>query len=179
MPNTLLWADATADDLPLLQSLRFGNQLYELEISDWLSQDAGKFLGQNGNFIWAYFNRSGDCVGFTSLSTALWNLTGSGGCSALVDIMYIPALGIDKRFHSVGSGEIPFPDRYLGQMLNHVIQEATKRKRTRDKLGLLTHPDNGKAADIYQSKCGFEKLPLYYFVDSNPETPYFQWIRKI
>ena len=112
---------------------------------------------QRGTTAWLYRNQAEEVVGFGSLGPIRWRWPLPDGSYA--NLLIIPMLGIDERFH----GKPPEEEwRYSRQIMNHLVYEARQMsagaKKPIEWLLLLVHSDNERAIKLYE-KFDFVLIP--------------------
>lgn len=143
--KTLIPVPLDETNRDLLSNFDGGPTRYGAIATEWIK---GPHLNKSlarGNLVWAYLDPEDNPVGYASLGKARW---------AGLDISYIAMLGVDVN----AQGKPPASscrDRYCGQIVAHLIQEASKFNLP--VLGLHCAPDNIKALRLY-AEFGFTAL---------------------
>lgn len=99
--------------------------------------------------VWTYANAAGRRVGFGSLGTQRWTLRPG---NQRVAVQLLPALGIFAEFQGRPVSGSP---KYCYQVLDHLLNEATKRAGEMPLVGLSVLPENEEATHVYR-RAGFE-----------------------
>jgi GNAT superfamily N-acetyltransferase len=107
-----------------------------------------------------YTNCEYKIVGYTALTEDIWE-TPAGDQPMLI----IPAMALRKEYWGQPA-DAPKEWRYSSQMIEHVIRKAQEIQATPGSptlLGLIVHPRNTKAVQLYK-RHGFEKFSYSYTV---------------
>ncbi len=144
----------TADLLGHVQTFDCGNEVYQIEVSDWI-KNVGPYavigcMKRWGTKVWLYTTGEGDLIGFGSVGSTNWNWPSAS--DGKVAVALIPSLGVDKRFWHKPEG--PSEHRYSTRIVLDLVAEARKLPSIKPVIGLFVHPSNLAAIQLY-SRVGF------------------------
>lgn len=112
---------------------------------------------KKGTKVWLFRKGDGEVVGYGSLGIVRWRWPLPDGDHT--NNLYIPMLGIDKRFHGQPADR---EWRYSHQIVKHLIGVAEvfnqQSPKPVDWLLLMVAPDNQGAIRLYE-QFGFELIP--------------------
>jgi ribosomal protein S18 acetylase RimI-like enzyme len=161
-PHQLYAVEFTEADQVRLVGFSCGEEIWSKHVTEWITgSDVLDSMEKYGTRVWLFETKQGEIVGFGSVGATVWRWPPPDGVRT--NIILIPMLGIDVRFH----GQPPDPNwRYSRQIMGHLIAEGTKlgREWPEDKgekptwLVLMVRRDNARAIRCYES-CGFELIP--------------------
>lgn len=148
----------TPAELPKVQQFDCGNEIWQLEISNWIkapfggdgAADAVTAADTSATDVWLYADDDGNLVGFGSLAESWQRWPKAKDPEIRVSV--IPYMAIDRRFWGQPPG--PWQDRYAAQILRNLIDEASKHRDLRPLLKLLVYEKNDAAIKLYE-RVGF------------------------
>jgi len=136
-----------------------GEEAWCVSVNEWIKNgDAIKFMKKRKTKILLYYNGENEFVGYGSVGTSNWKSLFPEDPNKR--IMLLPFLEVQKEHRGKGYGHF---------ICNHLIEEAQAyflREQARGVsiapfLGLLVHPGNFDAKDLYRS-VGFGDFGYYY-----------------
>lgn len=167
MPSTLRAQPFSPALLGDVQDFCSGHEPWQTEVDQWIKDDPAAADRVSSYFdkdldIWLYRNEDKEVVGFGSLGISEWKWPPPDG--PRTEIAIIPYVAVQQRFQGKPDG-IAKEERYAGQIIGHLIDEA--RERGYDTLGLHVNRDNYRAISFYE-RWGFQRL------SDNPKRPNFR-----
>lgn len=154
MTSNLQKVPFTQELLPLVQDFECGDQVYEVEVSDWIKNKGPgcviDAMERWGTQVWLYVNEQTELVGFGSLGKTKWYWPAPSDKRVTVNLT--PSLGIRSCFKGQPSG--PPEGRYSTPIILDLIAAGRGITGVNPVLGLFVHPENEAAMRLYK-RVGF------------------------
>jgi hypothetical protein len=160
------------DMLDQVRDFHYGDEPYQRDLADWMSNDAIRSLGL-GTKIWLYINAVPDIVGYGSLGVTRWRFPEP--TSAKTELVIIPAVALRSCYWGQPSG--PPEDRYSSQIMCQLLDEAHAWPGRLPGVGLFVHPDNRAAIKLYE-RFGFRQFSHTY-TDRATKVTYLAYVRRL
>jgi hypothetical protein len=172
MSNALIAVEFTPDLLDLVQEFACGEEAWERDLADWIRDESVPTLNRGGQ-VWLFTTSQKELVGYGSLAVTRWHYPDPA--SKRTTLALIPAVAIQKPFW--GKPEGPREERYSSQILDHLINEASRLPLAAPMLGLFVHPENQRAIRAYE-RAGFRAFTQTY-TDQETGVIYQSMIRPL